>query len=163
MNSPYLKPFRLADVARAIQVMGTYRYHSRLVEDWSKNLDEPHSAPKWKEVFQEHPEFFRIKIDKNNNVWAFLVWRRAYEKTYYPDLGRDLTSQEIADLSPEQKEDLGHRPLTSDQIEALPNTAVSMHEREVARQQARRWWIPVAPAVFGFLGALAGAILKMHR
>ena len=52
----------------------------------------------------------------------------------------------------------------SGQIEALMKTAVELHSRAIAQRQENRWWLPIisalAAAIFGFLGAIVGALLK---
>jgi hypothetical protein len=76
-KSPYLKhSSRLADIITAIQVMGSYPQRvSRKLEKWEKRLGAPISAPKWDDIMKEHPEFFRIReeYDEEDEVTKTLA------------------------------------------------------------------------------------------
>src|SRR5579859_3181152 len=159
-ESPYLKSgYRLADVIRAIQVMGTYEKATRKVDDWPKSLDDPLSADSWLAVFREHPEFFRVRENPDKRYWASLIWRRAYAKSFVSGKQRDLTEDEIKELSAEQREGLTRRPLAGEQIEALLKAAVELHSRAIAQKQESRWWIPVFTAALGFVGGIFAVVL----
>jgi hypothetical protein len=152
-QAPYLSSGRrLADVLAAIQVMGAYTFSSRKYDAWVDKLGEPLSANDWNGIFAEHPEFFRVSGD-----WVSLRWRHGYDRTYSHEQARDLTHDEIACLSEEQRSKLTRKPLASDQIEALMKTAIELHSREVAHQQERRW---LTPLLFGLLGIVLGSILQ---
>ena len=73
-NNPYLKDSRLADVIAALQIMGTYPWAKRTVDSWTKKLGEHKSGENWKEVFEDHPEFFSL-----DGEWASLRWRFGYD------------------------------------------------------------------------------------
>lgn len=65
-KSPYLiNENRLADVIAAIRVMGTYKFYKLSFAGWSDRIygDEP-KAECWKNIFIEHPEFFRLDEKK---------------------------------------------------------------------------------------------------
>jgi hypothetical protein len=152
-DSPYLSNGRrLADVLAAIQVMGAYTFSGRKYDSWVEKLGEPLSATTWNLVFAEHPEFFSV-----SDEWVSLRWRHGYDRTYSHEQVRDLTRDEIAQLTDDQRAKLTRKPLTSDQIEALMNTAIELHSREVAYQQERRW---LSPLLFGLLGVVLGAVLQ---
>jgi hypothetical protein len=127
--------------------MGSYKYHSRRVEDWPKTLRDPLGDDQWENIFREHPEFFVLADDKDGTRWASLRWRRAYDKTLDPKTGEEL-----------------RKPLEADQVEALMKIAAELHSRAIAQEQQKRWWIPlfaaIASFVGGILGAALGAILK---
>ena len=157
--SPYLvKNGRLADVIAALQALGSYEWASRKVERWHEKLGDPRSAEDWSEIFEAHPEFFRL-----NGDWASLRWRHAYDRVYVPG-ERELSSVEVEQMSKADKdEQLSRRPLTSNQIQALMTTAIDLHSRSIAHQQEVRWWVAyatqVSVAVFGLLGVALGALL----
>jgi hypothetical protein len=161
MKSPYLNnDSRLAEIIGAVQVMSIYPWASRKAEDWQKSLGEPLSANDWPTVFKEHPEFFRFtKVG-----WVSLRWRHGYLRTFDPKLGHELSETQQAVLTPEQKDDLTHKPLTTDQTEALMKTALDFHARAIAHEQERRWWVPFLfgflTAVLAFAGVILGACIK---
>jgi hypothetical protein len=151
-KSPYLKERRLADIIAAIQAMGVYPWAGR--KTWDKKLGEPLSAHNWRTLFSEHPEFFRL-----SGEWITLRLRYTYDKSYDAQKHRDLSEEEISKLTPDEKEKLTHKPLDPDQIEMLVKTAIELHDRAIAQEQERRWWIPVwLPALVGLLGAILGAL-----
>jgi|ERR1035441_7667477 hypothetical protein len=161
MKSPYLEnDSRLAEIIGAIQVMSIYKWASRKSEVWQKSLGEPLGANDWPTVFKEHPEFFRFTKDG----WVSLRWRHGYLKTFDPTQGRELSETQVAELTPEQRDALTHKPLTTDQTEALIKTALDFHARAIAHEQERRWRIPflfgVLTAVLAFAGAILGAYIK---
>lgn len=59
-NNPYLKDYRLADVIAELQIMGTYPWAKRKVVSWTKKLGKHKSGENWKDVFEDHPEFFSL-------------------------------------------------------------------------------------------------------
>ena len=154
-NSPYLShPRRLSDVIAAIQVLGVYPYASRGVEKWLSTVGRPPlSSETWLQVFDEHPEFFRVKPGKDGS-FASLVWRRAQPKTFAPELGRHLTHEELEKTDDDTSEVLSttNEPLSPSQVTALVEVAIKLHTVALSQKQDRRWWL--AP-----LAALAGVIL----
>ena len=160
MKSPFLKDSRLSDIVGAIQVMGVYPWASRKAEDWHKSLGESLSAPDWPTIFREHPELFRFTA----TGWASLRWRHGYFRTFDAKRGRELSDDERDALPREHQEELTHRPLAADQIEALIKTALEFHARAIAHEQERRWLTPflfaLLGAVLAFAGAVLGALLK---
>ena len=61
-ESPYLKDSnRLGDVIAAIQAMAVYKFYKLSFEEWADRISADKSqADKWKNLFIEHPEFFRL-------------------------------------------------------------------------------------------------------
>ena len=154
-NSPYVEhPKRLADVMSALQLMGTYKLGSRPIESWEKSIGRgPLSADSWKEVFEQHPEFFRLK-----SGYSSLVWRRARMKNYHLEQGKDLSKDEIKKLTEsDKKKNITRRPLESSQVEALLNSAVQLHSSALSHKKELRWWFPV---LVTFLGVLVGALIR---
>lgn len=158
-ESPYYEnPRRLADVIAALQAMGNYHEDALAITDWENRLGKPSSAPDWKVVFTEHPEFFRVATDPVRKYdYARLQSRHAYDETYDPVAKRDLSPDERRKLTDEEQNNLTRRPLAADQLEALMKTAVELHTRSLAHAQENRWMIPL---LFGALGTLVGGLLK---
>ncbi len=164
-RSPYLSsPHRLADILAAIQVFGSQRWDSREIKDWKTVLgDTPQSGATWEEVLAAHPEFFGVSTRTDGTALHYLRLRRAYERTVDPDTLRELDDVEIKALKDAGKYDsikLARRPLTSDQVETLMKTAIELQVRAAALEDRSRWWLPLAAAVLGFVGAVLGSFLK---
>lgn len=157
--SPYLRdPNRLGDVIAAIQAMSTYKFYKLPFAGWADRMSADESlAEKWKQIFLEHPEFFRLDSAKEK---ASLVWRRQFPKRYDVDAERVLTSAEYNALTAEQKSRVSRVPLSSSDIKALVDTAVNLHSRALEHQKDKRWWVALASAIGGLIGSVAGALLK---
>src|SRR5438045_1505510 len=85
-GSPYLLYgySRLTDVIAAIQAMGDVHPATMKVEDWKAKIDSHDSPKEWEKILEEHPEFFRVKIEKDpatGTIYktAVLRWRHAYK------------------------------------------------------------------------------------
>lgn len=72
VNSPYLnEPNRLAEVISAIQAMGNYKFYKLDFEGWADRISgEKNKAEHWKQVFVEHPEFFRLDAERMKVSWC---------------------------------------------------------------------------------------------
>jgi hypothetical protein len=153
--SPYLEnSLRLADVLTAIQVLGSYKWATRTPDAWQGSLGKVMSAESWSEVFNEHPEFFRV----NDEGKVTLRWRHGYDRAFSVKLARELSQAEIDALSPEERNsEISRRTLESTQIEALLKTAIELHERAIAHAEERRW---LTPLLFGLLGTIVGVVLQ---
>lgn len=160
-RSPYLIEGRLADIIGAIPVLSAYdKYASRGLDQWREKLGKPCAEGGWRQVFEEHPEFFRLH-DKDQKTWAAMRWRWALDEDYDPELGRSLSSGEMKAASKAQRDRLTRPPLTPEQIETLMSTAVKLHATAIERARQARWWIPVViPAITTIVGVLLGAWLK---
>jgi len=168
--SPYLENHhRLADLITAIQVMGSYRYASRFYNHWAKQLGIPLSADSWYEIFKAHPEFFIIHGSKEKNrSFITLRWRFGFDNNYWAEKGILLSSSDLEKVE-EAQEGLDDpitvtkRPLESEQIESLINTAIELHGRAIAYKEEKRWLIPVVltvvATIFSFFGAILGAYI----
>lgn len=157
--SPYLRdPNRLGDVIAAIQAMATYKFYKLSFASWAGRMSADESqAQKWRAVFIEHPEFFRLDSAKEK---ASLVWRRQFPKRYDVDTVKVLTNDEYEQLSSEKKFRISRVPLASADIKALIDTAVNLHSRALEHQKDKRWWAALAGAVGGLVGSVLGALLK---
>jgi hypothetical protein len=90
--------------------------------------------------------------------YALLRWRHAYDHTYDPEKERELSIWERGQLPVDEKRHLTAKPLLSDQIGVLINTAIELHVRALAHEQENRW---LTPLLFGLLGVVLGAVLKL--
>lgn len=170
-KSPYLKNSnRLEDVIAAIQVLGAYEKRtSRKLKFWISLLgnDEKH----WEKVFRDHPEFFRVNdrsqhnevideddANENREIWVSLRWRVAYLGIYDYNKNRELTEDELSNLSDEQKKKLTRKPLSSEQIQSLIATAIELNEKAISDDSRRKWWKPLLTGVFVIFGALIGLL-----
>ncbi|MBL8542036.1 MAG: hypothetical protein JNK68_16965 [Betaproteobacteria bacterium] len=50
--------------------------------------------------------------------------------------------------------------MSADDIQALITTAIGLHARALEQQREKRWWLLLASAVGGLLGAVIGGFLK---
>lgn len=154
--SPYIsKENRLSEVISAIQVMAIYKFYKLDFKDWADRIsgDEAEAAH-WKQLFIEHPEFFRLDQKRER---ASLVWRRTFPKDYNVDTQSAIT-QKLASLSEAEKKRVSRRPLTNEDISTLINTAINLHSKALEQKQERRWWIP---GVLGFAAGLVPFVLKL--
>ena len=159
-QSPYLKGSnRLGDVIAAIQAMAVYKYYKLPFSGWADRISaDAGQAERWKSIFVEHPEFFRLDSAREK---ASLVWRRQFPKRYNVDTCQVLTHAEYEALDDEQFLRISRVPLSSGDIKALVDTAVSLHSRALEHQKDKRWWVALASAAGGLIGAVVGALLKL--
>ena len=152
-DNPYLQPGRLPDVIAAITALGNYRYYKLSFEACAERIgNDPTQSNKWKVVLGEHPEFFRVSERQ-----ASLVWRRQFLKNYDPKSNSQIERKDFEALTSNQKGAYSRRPLTSNELATLIETAVSLHQRALEHQVAGRFWIPIVTAILAFGGALIGA------
>ncbi len=156
-NDPYSKADRLASVIGAITALGTYKFYKLNFAEWADRISGPtRSAQYWESIFRDRPEFFRINSTEN---MVSLVWRRQKAKTYNVDSQSEITPREFRELADAEKLRISRPPLAPAEITALIELAVRLHDSALERQKASRWWIPVAAAILGFIGATLGAWL----
>lgn len=161
--SPYLaNPGRLSDVIAAIQVMSVYKYYKMSFASWADRISgDEQQAERWKAVFLAHPEFFRLDSAQER---ASLVWRRQFPKRFDVDASEVISRERYDALSSLEKQRISRNPLSPSDIKALMDTAVNLHSRALEHQKDKRWWLPVAIAIFGssasLVGVLIGASLK---
>jgi len=157
--SPYIRdPNRLGDVIAAIQAMATYKFYKLDHAEWADRLAaDKLQAEKWKAIFLEHPEFFRLDSTREK---ASLVWRRQFPKRYNVDTGQTVTHEQYEALSVVEKLRISRIPLSSADIKALVDTAVNLHSRALEHHKDKRWWTALSGGIGGLLGAIVGAMLK---
>lgn len=161
MDSPYLKDVnRLADVISAIQVMGSYKFYKLDFKGWAKRISGDETLEEhWKQVFKDHPEFFRFNQEKDK---ASLAWRRSKQRTYHVDKNVELTRIEVEQLAEDEKATrISRVPLSSSDIATLISTAVNLHSRALEDKKDDRWWITPMIGIAGSLfGVVLGILLK---
>ncbi len=155
-NSPYTdNPNRLSDVIAAIQVMGTYKFFKLEFSEWAHRISgDREKGNHWKQIFEQHPEFFRLNRPRTH---ASLAWRRTYRKHYDVDADATLSKEACLNLTKEQKKRISRSPLSNDDISTLINTAINLHARELDRKKDSRWWIT---GIIGLAGVILGALIK---
>jgi hypothetical protein len=156
-KSPHLRSEkRIADVIAAIQAMANYKFYKLSFNDWADRIvGDSEQGEHWRSVFEEHPEFFRLDSKREK---ASLVVRRQHQKLYDVDQERKIIRQEYSSLASTDR--ISRTPLTSAETSSLISTAIEMHSRAVDQENLKRWWIPLATAVAGFVGAILGAYLS---
>jgi hypothetical protein len=160
--SPYLRAGRLADVIAALQVMATSKRPEAQIKDWAKVLSQDEAdAGRWGAVFREHPEFFLVYSLRElpNEPKVALRWRYA-NRHYDAETGIEYTPEKAAELEDSHRSRLTSKPLTSDAVGILMNTAIELHSRALEEIAAKRWWVPLLAAILGFVGAIIGALVS---
>jgi integrase len=159
-RSPYLgKENRLEDVIAAIEATGTYKYYKLEFAEWARRISgSEDDVARWKSVFEEHPEFFRISSSGRS---AALVRRRQLKKNFDFDSGAEITKADYKALSEKRKKRISRPPLTREEIKSLTETAISLHCRAAERERDRRWWIIAGLTLLGTL--LAGVIAAVVK
>ncbi|MEK1911201.1 hypothetical protein [Pseudomonas chlororaphis] len=158
-TSPYLKDSsRLGDVIAAIQVMSVYKFYKLSFEEWADRISaDKNDSEKWKTIFIEHPEFFRLDGAREK---ASLVWRRQFPRRYDVDAERVLSLEDYQKLDASKKSTRVSRlPLPSSDIKALVDTAVNLHSRALEHQKDKRWWTALAGAIGALIGSLLGKLI----
>jgi hypothetical protein len=164
-ENPYLKPDRLSAIIAAIQAMSTAPWGGGTIDRWVRELEAKErsgdSRGDWIQVFEDHPEFFTVYAAAGNQVRYGLRWRYAAPITYDTQLNRDVPPEELAGIPKDDAfyERYTRRPLTADQVGVLLNTAIELHTRALAQQEARHWYLPLVSAVVAGLFAAGGALL----
>ncbi len=138
MSNLYLKDNRLADVIALIQILGLHGYRHRteggIVKDAAQ--PSPRSAKEWKDIANDHPEFFRVDDEAK--------------------FGVSLVSRHVL---PKDKNE--ERELPEGFINLLIQTALTLHDRQLER--ARFWKMFLPPLIAALIGGcfiLAGVYLK---
>jgi hypothetical protein len=157
-DSPYLSDSnRLADVIAAIQAMASYKVYKLDFEHWADRIcaDET-QASHWRQVFEEHPEFFRLDAARER---VSLVWRRQSQKRYGVDVEAPLSKEDYDSRDAAGKARISRSPLSATEISTLIETAINLHSRALDHKRESRWWVPVAVAAVGAAAGLMGAVV----
>jgi hypothetical protein len=155
-KSPYLATDeRLSDVISAIQTLGTYRFYKLSTEKWSERIcGDGSQTVKWKNVFEQHPEFFRYSADLKN---VSLVLRRQRPKLFDVDTLKlvDRVDREARDTAGKAR--ISRAPLSESELQLLIELAVNLHKKALEDRRDARWWMPLLIAAIGLFGVWLGA------
>lgn len=150
---PYLRPNRLADVIAAIQFMSLNVRSSQPCERWAYYISgDTSKADHWRQVFNEHPEFFRKSAD-NEDHYA-LIWRRASPRLFYRKEDRLLTKPEFDGLPVEGRTFVSRVRVPEAEIKTLVDIAIELHSNAREQQTDWRWWVPIVAGVVATLVAV---------
>lgn len=139
----YLKPGRLSDVLALIQVLAldpsTYRSEKGASINKAQGLQgemqgPPESAKTWTEIAQDHPEFFRVNLKRDNAV--SLIARH---------------------VTPKNEKNI--RVLDEAFIGKLLELAVEIHDRQIKLAERWTYLIPVWVALLGGIIAITIQLL----
>jgi hypothetical protein len=132
---------RLVDVLALIQVLGVGDVPNRTNRALHDEifLRGPQSTDTWARVALQHPEFFRVAGEQQDNIR--LVARHA------------AGNNELA------------RRLSEDFVQRLMQTAIDIHDREVKRRDRWTLYPPLIVAVIGAVGSIATVLISFltHR
>lgn len=135
--------------------MGLYKFYKLDFAGWADRIaGDPSEGAHWKQVFEEHPEFFRLNTERDR---ASLVWRRQHQRRYHVDQERTLSKEEYKALPDAQRSRVSRLPLVAAEVGTLIQTATNLHSRALEHQRETRWWIPAA---VGLVGVILGALLR---
>ncbi len=128
-NNKYLREGRLEDVMALIQVLALDKDSHRSEEGLKSELPaSPSSSESWLQLAKEHHEFFRVVERKNNPI--------------------SLVTRHVSEDAGEKRP-----PLSPEHTQALLNSAIELHDRQIRRSQRWTVLIPIWVAVIG--GAVA--------
>ena len=158
---PYLQDNRLADVIAALQVMGSNERAEDTIESWTRKFDnsvDRETIERWKTVFMDHPEFFKVYV-LGGEEKAALRWR--YARRYYDHKkNKELTPEEAAALPEKERWLLTGKALDETQLQGLINTAIELHTKNLTIHQEKRWMLNLfGPAGVSLVGVVVGALL----
>lgn len=160
-DSPYLESCRLGDVIAAIQVLAYYEFYNLEVNKWAERITgDAADATSLETMFRDHPEFFQLRTTENG-LWASLVARRSFTRSYDVDAKKEIPKNEVIERKndPEAAKRLTRRPLTPEETAVLIRTAVDLHSRAVEQRKAGRWWVPLASAGIAFVGGVVAVLI----
>ena len=135
-NLPYADSSRLADVMALIQVLALDKHSHRSEDGLREELQgNPRSAGNWREIAEQHPEFFRVR-----------------------ETGTHQVSLVARHVLPKNKE--GTRELPSDFVGKLLQAAIEIHDRQLDRAQHWKSYVPIVVAITAGLFTIFGIFLK---
>lgn len=135
MKRRYLQEGRLADVLALIQVLSLDEHAHRSEAGLSDELQGgPATAGSWRQLAQEHPEFFRVRATGEHVV--------------------SLTARHVM-----PRIDGIRPPLPADFTYQLLRTAVELHDRQVEASERWRAWIPVIAVIITGLFTMGAVYL----
>jgi hypothetical protein len=140
----YNNPRRLADVMALIQVLSLCEDTKRSENGLQNELQRvPMTANSWTALATSHAEFFRVRTEDEGNLEAHRI------------------SMVARAVMPKRAGQNRRDPLPSDLIGKLLDIAITLHDREIARRDAWKTFVPVAAAIIAGLFAVAAAVFKL--
>lgn len=140
----YNDPRRLADVMALIQVLSLCENTKRSEKGLKAELQRvPMTATSWTDLAKRHAEFFRVRTEDEGDLEAHRI------------------SMVARAVMPKRPGDNKRDPLPSDIVGKLLDIAITLHDREIARRDAWKTFVPVAAAIIAGLFAVAAAVLKL--
>lgn len=131
----YVKVGRLEDVLSLLQVLALDNDSHRSDSGLQKELfSVPVSAKSWLALAKDHPEFFRVDEGKTHSI--------------------SLVTRHVSKESGKKRP-----PLTAEHTQALLNTAIELHDRQIRRSQRWTVLIPIWVALISGLFILAKALI----
>jgi hypothetical protein len=135
---PYTNPDRLADVLALIQVLALHSYRHRSNKGLTDEMQgPPRSGSSWKEIAQQHPEFFRVSEDER--------------------LGVSLIATHVL-----PKDMRGNRELPPGLLPTLVQTAINLHDRQLDRAYHWKVYMPIVVVVVAGVFTIFGIILRSY-
>jgi len=132
----YTQPGRLQDVLALIQVLGLDKKTHRSDGGLRSELQGgPRSGASWAAVAQEHPEFFRVRLEGEHRI--------------------SLVSRHVT-----PKDEMKIRQLPPEFIGKLLQAAIDLHDRQVRRDERWTYWVPISVALIAGLFSLGATILR---
>jgi hypothetical protein len=136
-DKQYLEVGRLSDVLALIQVLALDPHAHRSEDGLEEELQgKPRSAPSWKEMALQHPEFFRVRREGEHRV--SLIARHVLPKTAQ-----------------------GTRELPSDFTGQLISAAVDLHDRQLRRSERWTYLVPIWVALIAGVCTILAALLHI--
>lgn len=134
-HNKYLKDGRLEDVLALIQVLALDKASHRSEEGLKSELPaRPSSSKSWLQLAKEHQEYFRVVEGKKNPI--------------------SLVTRHVSEDAGEKRP-----PLSPEHTQALLNSAIELHDRQIRRSQRWTVLIPIWVAVIGGVVAITLQIL----
>ena len=170
-KSQYLEKDRLPNLIAAIQIIGVSDLSSGTLNRWVAELeareelnpDQLEAAPikfaerkKWSTLFEQHPEFFK-SYTLRGEPRVLLRLRYAQTANFSAKNGASTTPENKVKAVNGEESGIVSKPLNADQIQLLINTAIALHDREVAADRGPERFRPFLMATIGaVLGTLVG-------
>ncbi|OCH29982.1 hypothetical protein [Aliivibrio fischeri] len=141
--SSYLDSGRLGEVLALIQVLAYDKKTSRSEKGLQNELkSKPTSDKSWIQLANNHPEFFRVRIEGGKVDRASLVSRFVLPHTL--ENGNKIRPQ-----------------LDPSIVNKLMEVAIDLHDRQVTRSTRWHIWIPVVVSVIAASAAITAAIIRV--
>lgn len=137
----YVDPERLADVMALIQVLALDPNTHRSEDGLKSELQgPPKSSASWRQLAIEHPEFFRVRAE-----------------------GEHIVSLIARHVQPKEGPENKRKPLSTDFIGQLLESAINLHDRAVRRRESWTSFVPLGVALIAGIFSLGGGVFLGQR